>query len=56
MKRFRLEQRYEHRDQQGVENWKIVRESDSYEALVQICPYGYRIVDNQTGKVVFQLN
>jgi hypothetical protein len=37
-----------------MEEWKVIKESDNDEALRMMCPVGYRIIDNSTGKTIFQ--
>lgn len=56
MARYSLQKfiRYEDAVNKNVEVWQMVREHDRLETLKMMCPEGFRIVDNSTGRVVWE--
>jgi hypothetical protein len=47
-------QKYEGRDEAGVEHWRIVMQNHDLKSLMDVCPRNFRIIDNETREVIWQ--
>ncbi|EGL17473.1 hypothetical protein HMPREF9413_5376 [Paenibacillus sp. HGF7] len=55
MKRYCL-QRYDGRDDKaGIEYWQRIKDSENLEVIKLFCPAGYRIIDNVTKEVAWEI-
>ncbi|WP_170318664.1 hypothetical protein [Paenibacillus sp. HGF7] len=55
VKRYCL-QRYDGRDDKaGIEYWQRIKDSENLEVIKLFCPAGYRIIDNVTKEVAWEI-